>query len=186
MMAGAGALGAVLGAKLGLKAAQVAKYRRVVPGENLAGRIVGVGKRSGAGIIHAGVADARGRVSHLAPGRDAVKTDSLRDFRGQHDLFVERGGWRGDQKKIRDNAVGIEGWKLGANCEHAAAKMTGRKPASAQLRGALAGVGVGAVAAPLAVGAATQKKKTFAADIAAAVLPVKNFAATYSGQVRRF
>ena len=186
LMAGAGALGMVLGAKLGLKAAQFAKYRRLVPGENLAGRVVGVGKRSGAGVIHAGVADAKGMVSHLAPGMDAVKAESLRDFRGQHALFVERGGRPGDPRNIRKNAEGIEGWKLGANCEHAAAIMIGRKPASSQLRGALAGAGIGGVAAPVAVGAATQKKKAFAADIAAAVLPVKTLAATYSGQVRRF
>lgn len=185
LMAGAAALGAVLGAKLGLKAAQVAKYRRVGPGENLAGRVIGVGKRSGAGVIHAGVVDAKGKVSHLAPGMESVTTESLRDFRGQHALFVERGGRPGDPRNIRKQAAGIAGWKLGANCEHAAARMIGRKPASSQLRGALAGAGVGAVA-PVAVGEATKKKKAFAADIAAAVLPVKNLAANYAGQIRRF
>ena len=68
------AAGAVVGAKLGLKAAQVVKYRKAVASEQLAGRVVGVGKRSGQGVIHAGVADAKGRVAHLAPGRPSEKT----------------------------------------------------------------------------------------------------------------
>jgi len=175
-IAGAGILAsAPLGAQVGIRAAQAATYRKVRPGEDLAGRVVAVRRRitvAGLPVLsvhHAGVATKGGSVLHSSPGPQAsIRRDSMEDFRGRvkdggaggasvkkqaSELFVERGPARvADAEAIRRGAAGMKGkhWSPVANCEHAAAKLAGRPGRSPQLRGALAGAGLG-----LAVSAAT-------------------------------
>ena len=147
--------GTLIGSKLGIRAAQKLTYRTARQGEDLAGRVIGVASKR-PGIVHVGVADARGNVLHVAPGH-GLKSESRRAFIGDNEILVERGNARVDPRDIKKNSAGIGDWSPTANCEHTAQILTGRKPKSAQLRGIVAGAGAGAVGGGIATDRATKR-----------------------------
>lgn len=200
LMAGAAGLGALIGARLGMKGAAKAAFRPARRGEDIAGRVVAVRRQvrvAGvpvAEVYHAGVSVPGGKVVHSSPGvkKSGIREVTIGTFKktsksgGAGRLYVERGGKQAaNADAVRAAAEKLKGkkWSPFNNCEHAACRVVGRPARSPQLRGAIIGGVLGAIAAPAAVRAS---EKAFAADVAAAVLPVKTLAANYSAKVRRF
>lgn len=188
MIAGTEIVGAAVGSRLGAKIAQVARYRRARPGEDLVGKVVGVKRHIGVaghpvfGVMHVGVAMPGARVIHSAPGK-GLGDSAAATFRkssksgGSATVYVARGGGAVAPEAVRKAAAGVKEkpWRCGSgNCEHIASQLVGGKPRSPQLRGALIGAAAGGAGASTATAATLrpneERKRTrvrqFAARIA--------------------